>query len=149
MTAQTITGIGPEIASKVGLEPAARVAGAVNGTGFDRRGFNSLALIGVTGAVSGAPSTQAVDFKLQHSDTLGGTYADFVPSIPQPGATGALAQITAVSAVKKRSVDIKTAKAFMRVVGTTAFTGGTAPTLLSSAVVVLGGADVLPIADDA
>lgn len=148
MTAQTITGIGPEVATRIGLDPAARSAGAANGTGIDRRGFNSCALVGQTGAVTGAPSAQSVDFKLQHSDTLGGTYTDFTPSIPQPSPTGALAQIAAASTVKKRSIDLKTAKAFIRVVGTTAFTGGTTPTLFSSALLVLGGADVQPIADD-
>jgi hypothetical protein len=148
MTAQTITGVGPEVSTKIGLDAAARSAGAVNGTGIDRRGFNSCVLVAQTGAVSGAPSAQTFDVKLQHSDTLGGTYTDFTPSVPNPGASGAVAQITAASAVKKRSIDLKTAKPFIRAVGTTGFTGGTAPTLLSSALIVLGGADVLPIADD-
>lgn len=149
MTAQTITGIGPEVASRIGLDPAARAAGTVNGTGIDRRGFNSCALIGQTGAITGAPSAQTLDLKLQHSDTVGGTYADYVPSIPQPSPSGAVAQITAASTVKKRSIDLKTAKAFIRVVGVTGFTAGTTPTMESSATIVLGGADVLPIADDA
>ncbi len=148
MSAQTITGVGPEIATRIGLEPAARAAGTVTGTGVDRRGFNSVALVAQTGAETGAPSARTADFKLQHSDTLGGTYVDFTPSIPQPAPSGAVAQITAASVVKKRSIDLKTAKAFVRVSSTNAFTGGTAPTLLTSALLVLGGADTLPIADD-
>lgn len=148
MSAQTISGVGPEVATRVGLVPAARAAGTVNGTGFSRRGYNSCVLVGITGAESGSPSARSVDFKLQHSDTLGGTYADFTPSVPNPGGTGALAQIAAVDTLKKRSIDLKTAKEFIRVVGTSAFTAGTAPTLLSAAIVVLGGADTLPIADD-
>ncbi len=148
MTAQSITGVGPEVATRIGIDPSARSAGTATGTGIDRRGFNSCVLVGQTGAVTGAPSVQTVDFKLQHSDTLGGSYTDYTPSIPQPSPTGALAQIAAASTVKKRSIDLKTAKAFIRVSATTAFTGGTTPTLNSSALLVLGGADVLPIADD-
>lgn len=149
MATQTITGIGPEVAPRIGLVPEARAAGTANGTGIDRRGFNSCALIGQTGAITGAPAAQTLDLKLQHSDTVGGTYTDYVPSIPQPSPSGAVAQLTAASSVKKRSIDLKTAKAFIRATGVTAFTAGTAPTMLSSATIVLGGADVLPIADDA
>jgi hypothetical protein len=148
MSAQTITGVGAEVATRIGIDPAARTAGTANGTGFDRIGFNSCVLIGQSGAETGSPTARSVDFKIQHSDVVGSGYADYTPSIPAPGATGALAQIAAVSTMKKRSIDLKTAKQFIRVVATTAFTGGTSPTLLSSAVVVLGGADVLPIADD-
>lgn len=148
MSAQTITGVGAEVASRIGLDPAARSAGAVNGTGIDRTGFNSCVLIGQAGAVTGAPSAQTVDYKLQHSDLIGSGYVDYTPSIPNPGGTGAVAQLTAVSTVKKRSIDLKTAKQFIRVVGTVGFTGGTTPTLNTSAIIVLGGADVLPIADD-
>lgn len=148
MTAQTITGIGAEVAAKIGLVPSARAAGAVNGTGIDRRGFNSCVLIAKTGAVAGAPSAQTFDAKLQHSDTVGGTYADFVPSVPQPSPSGAVAQIAAADTIKKRSIDLRTAKAFIRVVGTTAFTGGTTPTMESDATLVLGGADTLPTAAD-
>jgi hypothetical protein len=148
MTAQTITGIGNEVASRIGLDPSARSAGAANGTGIDRTGFNSCALIALAGAVTGAPSAQTFDVKLQHADTLGGSYTDFVPSIPQPSPTGAVAQLTAASSLKKRSIDLKTAKKFIRAVGTVAFTGGTAPTLNTSAVIVLGGADTLPQVDD-
>jgi hypothetical protein len=149
MTAQTITGVGAEVATRIGLDPSARSAGTANGTGIDRQGFNSCVLVGQTGAVTGAPSAQTADFKLQHSDALGGTYTDYTPSVPAPGGTGALAQIAAASTIKKRSIDLKTAKQFIRVVCVTAFTGGTTPTLNSAAALVLGGADVLPIADDA
>ncbi len=148
MTAQTITGIGAEVAAKIGLVPAARAAGAVNGTGIDRRGFNSCVLVAKTGALAGTPTTQTFDAKLQHSDTLAGVYADFVPSVPQPTPSGAVAQITTADTIKKRSIDLKTAKAFIRVVGTTAFTGGTTPTMGSDATLILGGADVLPTAAD-
>lgn len=148
MSAQTITGVGQEVATRIGIDPVARSAGAANGTGIDRTGFNSVLLVGQTGAETGSPTARSVDFKIQHSDVVGSGYVDYTPSIPNPGATGALAQIAAVSTLKKRSIDLKTAKPFIRVVATTAFTGGTSPTLLSSAVLVLGGADVLPIADD-
>ena len=148
MTAQTISGVGPEIATRLALEPAARAVGAFNGVAIDRLGFNSCAVAAIVGAVTGAPSAQTLDVKLQHSDTSGGTYVDFTPSIPQPTPTGAVSQITAVSSAKKRSIDLKTAKRWIRVVATHGFTGGTSPTLNSAVVVVLGGSDTLPIADD-
>lgn len=148
MTAQTISGVGAEVAARTGIVPAARTAGSTNGTGFDRRGFNSCVLITQTGAETGGPSARTYDAKLQHSDTLGGTYTDYTPSIPQPGATGAAPQIAAANTTKKRSIDLKSAKAFIRVADTVALTGGSSPTLAVGAVVVLGGADVLPIADD-
>ena len=148
MTAQTISGVGGEVRCAIGNDPAARSAGAANGTGIDRQGFNSCVLVGKTGAVTGAPSAQTADFKLQHSDTQGGTYTDYTPSVPQPSPSGAVAQITAASTIKKRSIDLKTAKRWIRAVCTVAFTGGTSPTLFTDSTIVLGGADTLPTTAD-
>lgn len=148
MTAQTISGVGAEVLCRIGIEPAARVPGTFFGTGIDRTGFNSCVLIGKVGAVTGAPSAQTADFKLQHSDTLGGTYTDFTPTVPKPGGTGAVAQLTAVQSIKKRTIDLKSAHRFVRAFVTVALTGGSSPTLFSDATLVFGGADTLPTTAD-
>lgn len=148
MTAQTISGVGAEVLCRTGIDPAARVAGTSNGVGIDRMGFNSCVLIGKAGAVTGAPSALTADFKLQHADTLAGSYADYTPTVPSPGGTGAVAVLNAVSSIKKRTIDLKAARRFIRVFCTVGFTGGTAPTLFSDATLVLGGADTLPTTAD-
>lgn len=140
------TGPGPEVKNQIGTVPAASAAGAVNGTGVDRRGFNFAILEAVTGAVTGAPTTQTLDAKIQHCATLGGTYADYVPGA---AGSGAVAQITAINTRKRKQIDLRGALPFVRVVSTTAFTGGTSPTLANYVGLQLSGADVLPAqADD-
>lgn len=147
MSAQNISGVGLEVATRIGVDPSARSAGADNGTGIDRQGFNSCVLVAQAGAVTGAPSAQTLAVKLQHSDAQGSGFVDFTPDGTAP--SGAVAQVTAASSVKKRSINLRTAKRYIRAVATVGFTGGTTPTLNSSALIVLGGADVVPVGDDA
>jgi hypothetical protein len=136
------SGPGPEVKNQLGTVPAASSAGTVNGTGIDRRGFNFLILEAQTGVATGTPTSFTMDVKLQHSDVVGSGYADF-----QPGGVaiaGAVAQITAVSSRKRKQIDLRGAKAFVRVVNVIAFVGGTSPTLANVATMQLSGADVLP-----
>lgn len=146
MSAQTISGVGLEVATRIGVDPAERSAGAANGTGIDRQGFNSCVLVAQSGAVTGAPSAQTLDVKLQHSDAQGSGFVDYQPD--GTAASGAVAQVTAASSAKKRSINLRGAKRYIRAVATVGFTGGSSPTLHSSALIVLGGADVVPVADD-
>lgn len=142
MSALNQSGPGPEVKNQLGTVPAASVAGTVNGTGVDRRGFNFLILEAQTGATTGTPTSFTMDVKLQHSDVVGSGYTDF-----QPGGVaiaGAVAQITAVSSRKRKQIDLRGAKAFVRVVNVIAFVGGTSPTLANVATMQLAGADVLP-----
>lgn len=140
------SGPGPEVKNQIGTVPAASAAGTVNGTGVDRRGFNFAILEAQTGAVTGAPAAQTLDAKLQHADTLGGSYTDFVPGA---AGSGAVAQITAVNSRKRKQIDLRGAKPFVRAVATVGFTGGTAPTLANVVTLQLSGADALPAqADD-
>jgi hypothetical protein len=136
------SGQGPELKFQIGTPPVAAAAGVVNGTGIDRLGANFCVLESVTGAVTGAPTTQTQDVKLQHSDALGSGYVDFLPG--GVAAAGAVAQITAANSRKRKQIDLRGAKRYIRAVTTTAFTGGTTPTLASYVAVVLGGYDVLP-----
>jgi hypothetical protein len=148
MSAQTISGVGAEIAPRTGLAPQALSGSSdVNGTGIDRLGFNSCKLVAKTGATTGTPTSFTVAVRLQHSDAVGSGYTDFTPSVPNPGGTGAITPLAAANAIRDRSIDLKTAKRFIRAVATPAFVGGTSPTVLADVSVILGGADVLPIAD--
>lgn len=152
MSLDTIHGIGALKKNVVGIPPTAPAAGTVTGanftTGVDRTGFTSVEVEVVVGAVTGAPSTQTLDVKIQHSDTVGGAYTDWVP-VTGVAASGAVAQITTVSTRKKKTIDLKGAKACIRVSALTAFTGGSSPTLFQAVNLSLAGADTLPAqADD-
>lgn len=145
MSVLNISGPGPEVKNQIGTVPAASAAGAVNGTGVDRRGFNFAILEAQTGAVTGSPTAQTLDAKIQHSDAVAGTYSDFDPGV---AGSGAVAQITAVNSRKRKQIDLRGAKAFVRVVTTVGFTAGTAPTLANCVTLQLAGADVLPAQSD-
>jgi len=147
MASDQVHGIGPQVKMAIGVVPAARTAGTTNGTGFDRRGFQSCVLEAVTGAATGGPSAQTLDVKLQHSDSSGSGYTDFVP-VSGVAASGAVAQITADSTRKRKSIDLSGAKQYIRAVAVVALTGGTSPTLPCAASIVLGGAVEMPAQSD-
>lgn len=127
--------IGALIKAFLGVAPAARSAGAVNGPAINRQGYGSCTLIVTTGAETGSPSARSSTCKLQDSADGSTGWNDLA---------GASVAVAAVDAVGEVDVNLAGAKQFIRVVNTTAFTGGTTPTLLSSAAVALGGADKLP-----
>jgi hypothetical protein len=146
MSVISLSGLGPEIKNQIGISPAAPVAGTVNGTGVDRMGFNACVLEVDTGASTGTPGSLTLDVKLQHSDVIGSGYADYVPGV---AGSGAVAQITAINSRKRKSIDLRGAKRYVRAVAVTAFVGGTAPTLFQCTKLILAGADTLPAqADD-
>jgi hypothetical protein len=128
--------IGAQVKVERAIKPQAAGAGTINGPAIDRLGFLSAVLHVGTGDVSGSPSAQTVDAKLQES-------AD--------GATGwtdisgaAISQITSANAQAEKDVSLSGAKRYIRAVVTVSFTGGTSPTIGAAATVVLGGKDVLP-----
>lgn len=127
-----------------GLEPAARAAGTANSTGVDRLApsFGACVLLVQAGAASGTPTTLTLDAKVQHSDD-NSTFTDYTPS----SGTASVGQITAASTNARKAVDLSGAKRYVRVAVTTAFTGGTSPTLLSSAALILGDAQATPTVD--
>lgn len=129
--------IGALIKAVFGVAPAAQSAGAVNGAAIDRQGYGSCVLIAQTGAETGSPSARSSTCKLQDSADGSTAWADI---------TGASVAVAAVNTAGEVDVNLAGAKRYIRVVNTTAFTGGTTPTLASSATVVLGGADKLPAA---
>jgi len=127
--------IGALIKAFLGVAPGARSAGAVNGPAIDRMGYGSATITVVTGAETGTPSARSSTCKLQDSADGSTGWADIA---------GASVAVAAVDSVGEVDVNLAGAKRYVRVVNTTAFTGGTSPTLLSSATLVLGGADKLP-----
>lgn len=139
MSSTIHTNIGAHVKTVTGTVPAAVGAGTRNGTGIDRTGYNSLKLHVQTGAVSGGPSDQTVSFKIQDSAD-NSSFADYTP----PNGSAATAQITAANSSASVSVDLTSARKYVRVQEVTAFTGGTTPTIGASSTVVLGGARTLP-----
>lgn len=130
--------IGAYVKTLKGTPPLASSGGTVNGAWIDRRGYMSCVLQASTGAVTGAPTAQTLDAKLQHADDASGTNsADFVPGA---AGSGAIAQITVANGEAEKDIDLTGAKPFIRVVDTVAFTGGTTPTLGKATTLVLGGA---------
>lgn len=136
-------GIGPEIKTAIGVVPANREAGEVKGSAIDRLGFNSCVLVGVTGALESNPSVHSTTVKLQHSDTT--TDGDF-----SDVTGGGVTAIAAVNTAKRKSINLKPLKRYVRAVLTVGeFTGGTTPKINCAALVLLGGAVETPAqADD-
>lgn len=134
-----IKNAGAYLFDKLGIAPVSSQAATVNGVAVDRSGFRSCKVHGLTGAATGTPTTISVAYKVQHSDTSGGTYADYVPT-----NGGSTFSITAASTGGSVDVDLSQAKKFVRVVAVVSFTGGTTPAVLLSAGVLLGGAEFLP-----
>jgi hypothetical protein len=125
-----------------GTPPAAVSAGTRNGAAINRIGFRSLTLHAATGAETGSPSARTVNAKIQDSADGSTGWADYVP--PGSSTAAAVAEITAANAEAEVDVDLAGAKAYVRVVEVTAFTGGTSPTLGVATTVVLGGPESVP-----
>lgn len=135
--------IGSYILPKVAIAPQSSVAATVNGTGVNRDGYLSAVLHGVTGAVSGAPTTTSVVYKIQHSNDDGSTDA-YADADDNQGNALAMAALTAASSDKRMDIDLSGLKKYVRVVATISFTGGTSPAALIFAELTLGGAASLP-----
>ncbi|MFY1829131.1 hypothetical protein ACN47A_24645 [Myxococcus fulvus] len=131
-------------AANLSHPPAAQGAGTRNGAVFTVGTFRSLVLSAVVGAVTGAPTAQTVTYKLQTSAD-GATWVD---AKDNDGDTVAVA-LTAANACAELDVNLQEVVPDdhdrLRVVETVAFTGGTAPTVLASSTLILGGAQTLPV----
>jgi hypothetical protein len=130
-----------------GIAPRLCVASGdtVNGTGVDIRTlgggpFASCSLVGSTGAVVGAPTTQTLTIKIQDSAD-NASFADYIP--PTLAAAPTLV-ITASNTAAKIGVDLSGARQYIRVTATQAFTGGASPQQYANAHVILGGAQIEP-----
>jgi hypothetical protein len=130
----------------IGTVPAAPVAGTRNGSAINRRQSGAIAqgctLFASSGAATGTPTTQTLDAKIQDSADGSTGWADYIP--PDQTTVAAITQITAVNSSAEVDVNLSGAKAYIRVVETLAFTGGSTPTLGVQTAVVLVGFDRTP-----
>jgi hypothetical protein len=128
--------IGNDIKVVRAIAPHSNSGSSSNGPSIDRLGYASAVLFVDVGAVSGSPTSFTVDCKLQESDD-GSTWAD---------VTGAsIGTISTANTQKELNVDLRGRKRYIRAVLTASFSGGTSPTVLASAALVLGGSDKYPI----
>ncbi len=139
--------IGALLKEAIGTPAIASAAATVNGTGIDREGHQSCVLLAQGGAATGAPTAQTANFKIQDSDAVGGTYADY--TTPQSGQVGsaaaaAIVEQTADDFLVKLDVNLAGAKQFIRVVSVVTLTAGTSPLWPISSAVLFGPKDELP-----
>lgn len=136
--------IGALIKVATSVFDAAASAGTVNGTAIDRAAHNmplSCAIHADAGAVAGSPTTTSVQYKLQHSAD-DSTWADYTD--PNTGSVAQTAALTAADSEAQIAVDLSIANRWLRLVQTTAFTGGTSPTVVSGGRLVLSGEPAYP-----
>jgi len=130
--------IGALLSVVTSVEPQSSAAATINGTGIDRQAHSMAGccvLHQAAGAVGGTPTTTSVVTKLQDSPD-NSTFSDYKPDWVNVATNAAL---TAANTENSLSVDLTAANRYIRAVTTVAFTGGTSPTALVAADVVLSG----------
>ncbi len=130
--------LGESIKQVCALRPQALAAGNVNGPVIDRLGFEDAVLIVSSGVVSGAPTAQTLDARIQHGNAADGSDMADVSGL-------VITQITAANTDRQLDIDLLPLKRYIRVVATAAFTGGTSPTIQASATIALGAAKEAPV----
>ncbi|QSQ19320.1 hypothetical protein JY651_28740 [Pyxidicoccus parkwayensis] len=126
------------------LAPAQQAEGSRNGAAFDVSKYGSGTLVVNVGTVAGTPSATSLTYTLEASPD--GTNG-WAPLKNADGANVALT-FTAGGACKELDFDLQYANAehhFLRVVETVDFTGGTTPSVVAGATLVLGGGQRLPL----
>lgn len=130
------TDAGVLVGIRLGTVPAAVGAGTRNSAAIDRMGFDSCVLCASTGATTGTPTALSLAAKLQDSADGQNGWAELSGAAVEP--------LSSPNAVARVNVRLPTAKRYLRVVETVALTGGTAPTLGASSLIVLCGPDEIP-----
>lgn len=138
-----LTNIGAYIdAENMTIPPAAAAAGATNGSAIAIGTARSLVLVGFTGATTGTPTSFTATFALE-GRTSGGAYS----AINNIDGSAVSFVISAADTVDSLDVNLDYATAGMdevRLVCTRAFVGGSSPTVVAGAIIILGGEQVLP-----
>lgn len=127
---------GARFGVKVGVSPQNTDGTVINGAAIDRTGFMSCILAAAVGAVTGTPTSFTVPAKIQDSADGSTGWNDVTD--------GAITTLTAINTAGKKSVNLATAKKYIRVVVDVAFVSGTTPTADVAALVLLGGGDTDP-----
>ena len=126
-----------------GIRPQSASAGTINGASIDRAAHNlplSCVLHQNVGALGGAPTTTSVITKLQDSAD-NASFADYAPA-NQNSVVQACAALTATNTDNTANINLSSARRYIRAVTTVAFTGGTSPTALVAAAVVIAGENI-------
>lgn len=142
--------IGDEVKAQIALARVAGTVGSNTGSAIDRLAATnggiplSATLLVLKEATINTPSTQTLDVKITHCDTSGGSYTDYTD--PSTGAVAAITQDTSAAAggIELANVDLSKAKQYLKVVATTAFSGGSSPATPHSVAIILGGYTVTP-----
>lgn len=126
------------------LPPSAESAGERTSAPVDVTQFKSAVLIAFTGATSGAPDALSITYKLQSRLEGSTTWVD----VADPDGNVSQVKVEAPSSVAELDINLMWLPedhSEIRIVEDTLFTGGTTPTAISGAVLVLGGASRLPV----
>jgi len=137
--------IGGIVFALSGVRPQSASAGAINGATIDRMAHEmplSCVVHQNVGALGGAPTTTSVITKVQDSAD-GSTFADYAP-LSALSVVQATTALTATNTDNSVNVNLSSARRYIRAVTTVAFTGGTSPTALVSAIVMLSGETLDP-----
>ena len=138
--------IGAFIVPITSIFPQSSAAAVINGSSLQRSAHGlplSAVLHQHIGAIGGAPSAASVVSKIQHSPD-NATWADYTPDGASAVAT--TAALTAATTGNRLNVDLSGANDFIRIVTTITFTGGTSPTVIVAAELIIGGESLLPAA---
>jgi len=126
------------------LAPASQAEGSRNGASFDVSRYGSGTLVANVGGVTGTPTATSLTYTLQTSPD--GTNG-WTPLKDLDGNNLALT-FTDGGACKELDFDLQYIAQkhhFLRVVEVVDFTGGTTPSVVAGATLVLGGSNRLPL----
>lgn len=144
MNPATQHNIGAFVVPVTSVFPQSSAAATINGSSL-QRSVHGLPLSCVVhqhvGALGGAPATTSVVSKIQHSPD-NSTWADYTAD--GASAVAATPALTAASTGNRANVDLSGANDWIRVVTTISFTGGTSPTAVVAAEMIIGGEALLP-----
>ncbi|RKG95574.1 hypothetical protein D7V97_37000 [Corallococcus sp. CA053C] len=132
------------------LAPAARAAGTTQGPTLDVLSFRSAVLAVAVGAATGGPTGISATFTFESRGSTAG--AEGVPGAWAPVVDRDGEELSVVATAADSAVELDLDFSFLgddhdqlRVKQVLAFTGGATPTLATGAVLVLGGANRLPV----
>lgn len=126
------------------LPPSAEAVGERPSGPIDVSPYKSAVLIAFTGAATGQPSALSVTHKVQSRLEGATTWVD----VTDPDGTVAQVQVAGANSVAELDINLMWLPedhSEIRILEDTTFTAGTNPTVVSGAVLVLGGASRLPI----
>lgn len=132
------------------LAPAARAAGTTQGPAIDTGAFRSAVLAVAVGAATGTPTAINATFTFESRGSTSG--AEGAPGAWAPVVDRDGQELSVVATAADGAVELDLDFSLLgddhdqvRVKQVLAFTGGATPTLLTGAVLVLGGSNRLPV----